>query len=139
MKPLLTENFEAEAAIAKYRICKYGTGGEQAAQAAASTDLMFGISDSLGAAAAGDRVDVHTAGIVDVEYGGAVSKGDPLTADAQGRAVAATRHTHTENTAAAYTQNATTAAAADVRIVGHARVDGVLGDIGKCQISPSHA
>ena len=119
MKPLLTENLTAGAAIAPYRICKAGAADLTAIQAAASTAGMFGVSDSLGAAAANDRVDIYTAGVVDVEYGGAVTRDDLLTADADGKAVAAAP-----------------AAGVNARIIGIARVSGVLGDIGLVQLAP---
>ena len=115
MKPILTENFTAGAAIAPYRIVKSGAADGDAIQAAAAADAMFGVSDDLGADAAGDRVDVHTAGTVEVEYGGAVTRGAQLTADADAKAVTG---------------------AAGNRVVGVARVSGVAGDIGLVQLSP---
>ena len=119
MKPLLTENFTAGAAIAPYRICKAGAADLKAIQAAASTDGMFGVSDSLGADAAGDRVDIYTAGPVEVEYGDTIVRDDLLTADADGKAVAAAP-----------------AAGVNARIIGIARVSGVVGDIGLVQLAP---
>lgn len=136
--PTLTKNFVAEAAIAKRRIVKFGTADGKALQAAAASDAMYGVSAELDAAI-NERADVVVAGLAEVEYGGNVTRGDPLTADADGKAVVATRHTHTENTAGAYAQNATTAAASAVRIVGWAMVSGVVGDIGLAQIAPGHA
>jgi hypothetical protein len=108
MKPKLTENFTAGAAIAPYRICKPGAADGVALQAAAAADLSFGVSDSLGAASGG-RVDIHTMGVVEVEFGGVVARGAQVTADADGKAV--------------------TAAAGD-RTVGIARVTAAAGDIG---------
>ena len=132
----LVKVFVAGAAVAAHRIVQHdGAGG--AIQAAAATNALLGISD-LGADSGG-RLDVFMSDIADVEFGGNVSAGDPLTSDANGKAVAATRHTHTENTAGAYTQNATTSAATVVRIIGFAMVDGVDGDIGSVHIAPSLA
>lgn len=137
--PLLTKSLIAEGAAAPYRIIAHGTGDGKAKQATAATDALFGITGTLGAAD-GERVDVHVVGPVEVEYGGVVTRGDPLTSDANGKAIAVTRHTHTENTAAAYTQNATTGAGSDVRIIGFAAVSGALGDIGSVsQIAPGLA
>jgi hypothetical protein len=119
MKPLLTENFIAGAAVSPYRIVKHGAADGQVLQGAAVGDAIFGVSDSLGADAANDRIDVHTAGLADVEYGGAVTRGDELTTDANGKAVAAAPAVGVNN-----------------NIVGQARVSGVAGDIGKVQLSP---
>jgi hypothetical protein len=115
MKPILTENFTAGAVINPYRICKPGAADGAAIQAAAAADFSFGVSDSLGAAAIGDRVDIHTAGLVEVEYGAGVTRGAQLTSDADGKAVTA---------------------AAGNRTIGIARVSGVLGDICPVQLAP---
>ncbi len=119
MKPILTENFTAGAAIAPYRICKPGAADGAALQAAANTDAMDGVSDSLGAAAAGDRVDIHTMGVVEVEYGGTVTRGGQLTSDADGKAIAAAP-----------------GAGVNMRVIGLARVSGVAGDICLVRLAP---
>lgn len=118
MKPVLTEYFTAEAAISPYRICKSGATDGSALMAAASTAAMFGVSDSLGAAGAGDRVDIFTFGTVEVEYGGTIARDALLTSDANGKAVAATP-----------------GAGVNAYIIGIARVSGVAGDIGEVQLS----
>lgn len=115
MKPILTENFTAGAAIAPYRICKLGAADGEAIQAAAAADAMFGVTDELGADATGDRVDIFTVGTVEVEFGGAVTRGAQLTADADGKAITG---------------------AAGNRVIGVARVSGVAGDIGLVQLAP---
>ena len=137
-KPTLIENFVAEATVSPYRIVKAGSTDDKVLQAAANTDALFGVSNNLGGDL-GKRCDIITSGVADVEYGGAVTRGDFLTADANGEAISVTRHTHTENTAAAYTQNATTQAGSGVRVIGVARVSGVAGDIGSVQIAPAFA
>lgn len=114
MKPKLTENFTAGAAIAAFRICKPGAADGLAVQAAAVGDFAFGVSDSLGAAI-NERVDIHTMGVVDVQYGGAVTRGALLTSDANGKAVTAV---------------------ATNRTIGVARVSGVLDDIGSVLLAP---
>jgi hypothetical protein len=119
MKPGLTENFTAGAVIAPFRICKAGAADNLAIQATASTAGMFGVSDSLGASATSDRVDIHTSGVVDVEYGGTITRDDFLTSDADGKAV-----------------SAAPAAGTNARVIGIARVSGVVGDIGLVQIVP---
>ena len=81
------------------------------AQAAASTDLVIGVNEAL-PVAAGERVDVIRAGIADVEFGGNVTRGQPVTADADGKAVVAAP-----------------AAGVNAHIVGFAEVSAVAGDI----------
>jgi len=116
MNPLLTKNYVAEAAISPFRIVKLGAADGQVLQAAAATDALLGVTDL--AAAVNERVDVHTHGLVDVEYGGTIARGDALTADASGRAI-----------------TAAPAAGVNNRIIGFAEVAGVVGDIGKVDIA----
>lgn len=112
--------YTSEGVVTPRRIVKAGAAAGGVLQASAATDKLMGVADSLGADAAGKRCEVYKEGVVDVDYGGAVAVGDPLTADAQGRAVAAAP-----------------AAGSNVRIVGFAEVAGVLGDIGEVFLSPS--
>lgn len=112
-------NFTAGAAVAPYRIVKFGASDKVAIQAAAATDLLMGVSDQLGAGS-GDPLDVVRSGLAEVEYGGNVERGQPLTADADGKAVAASPGT-----------------GATVQIIGHAEVSGVDGDIGSVDIQRS--
>lgn len=114
---VLLKNYSAEGAIAAFRIAKHGTADGQVLQAAAATDLLIGVNGSV-APALGERVDLVKIGIADVEYGGVVTRGAPLTSDASGRAVVAAP-----------------AAGSNVRIVGYAEVAGVLGDIGSVHIA----
>ena len=73
---------------------------------------VVGVVDS--AASAGEPVDVVIYGVKEVTADGAISAGDPVTAASTAGRVAtnshlvAGGHTHTENTDASYTQNATT-------------------------------
>ena len=106
----------AGAAILPFRLVKHGTGDATAVTATAATDAAFGVSDSLGASAAGDPCDIVRGGIATVVYGGTVTRGAPLTADSQGRAVVAT--------------------VAGSRIVGFAEMSGVSGDEGAVAIAP---
>lgn len=119
MKPTLTETFIAEAAVAPRRIVAYGAADGQVIQAASTTATMFGCADSLGAAIGG-RIDVHTDGVVEVEFGGTITRGGMVTADSVGRAVAAAP-----------------GAGVNARIIGIARVSGVIGDIGLVQLVPN--
>jgi len=88
--PTLIKNFRAAAAIAALRIVKFDAADDDVVQAAAATDAMFGVCvQPDGAAAVGDRVDVVVQGIAEVEFGGNVTRGALVTADAAGKAVAA--------------------------------------------------
>lgn len=118
--PGLTTNHTADAAIAAYRIVKFGAADGNVAQAAAATDLSIGVTDRIAAAAAGDRIDVHRSGIVEVQYGGNVTRGQKLTSDANGKAIAAAPAQGVNN-----------------QIIGVAEVSGVDGDIGSMQIAQS--
>lgn len=109
--PTLTKNYTAEGAIAAHRIVKFGAADGSVTQAAASTDLVIGVNEAL-PVVAGERVDVIRAGIADVEFGGNVTRGQPVTADADGKAVAAAP-----------------AAGVNAHIVGFAEVSAVAGDI----------
>jgi hypothetical protein len=133
---VLAKNYVAEGAIASNTIIKFGANDGGVLQAAAATDAIFGISTDI-PAATGERCDVIKLGDADVLYGGTVTRGDELTSDASGRAITATRHTHTENTAAAYVQNAISGTAVLTRIIGIANVSGVIGDIGSVAIAPA--
>jgi hypothetical protein len=115
--PMKTKVFTAEGAIAARRIVKIGAADGGALQAAGSTIPFLGIADSLGAAS-GARCDVHTHGYADVVYGGVVAYGDPLTSDANGKAV-----------------KAAFVAGQIVHIIGFAMVAGVADDIGSLLIT----
>lgn len=115
---VVTRNYLAEAIVPPHRIVKPGAADGSVIAAAAATDALMGISDMF-QTEANERIDVAKSGTVDVEYGGTVARGNPLTADAVGRAIAAAP-----------------AAGANVRIIGFAEVSGVAGDIGECFVSP---
>lgn len=115
----LIRNFNAGAPVAPYRIVKFGASDQEAIQAAAATDNSIGLSDQLGAAKAGDPLDVIRSGLGEVEFGGNVTRGDWLTADADGKAV-----------------TASPATGATVQVIGRAEVSGVDGDIGSVHIAP---
>lgn len=116
--PTQTKNFTAGGAITKRRIVKFGAADFTVIQAAAATDAMFGVAAELDAAS-GARVDVHTAGLAEVEYGGNVTRGQLLTSDANGKAVAAAPAEGVNNA-----------------VIGRAMLSGVSGDIGSVQIAP---
>lgn len=117
MRPLLTNPYIATTAVAGNRIVKHGAADGAAVQATANNEAFLGISDKQGADAGG-VLDVHELGEADVTYGGNVARGDPLTSDAQGRAV-----------------TAAPAAGTNVSIIGWARIAGVLGDVAPITIN----
>jgi hypothetical protein len=105
-------NYIAGTALAKYRIVCFGASDGTVVQAAAATDMIIGVTEGF-AYAVGERPDIVRSGLAEVEYGAAVTRGQPLTSDALGRAVPAAP-----------------AAGVNNRLIGYAEVSGVLGDIG---------
>jgi hypothetical protein len=120
--PGLTKNYTSDAAIPARRIVKYGSADGHVNLAAVSTDYLMGVSD-LGCTAAGDRVDIILGGIAYVEYGGTVTRGQPLTSDLSGKAIEAL--SLIGGGGAPY-----------VYFIGFAEVSGVSGDIGAVRICP---
>lgn len=114
----LSKTLIAGAAVAAFRIVKFGTSDTAVVQAAAATDLSIGVSDLGGAS--GEPIDVIVTDIARVEYGGNVTRGQLLTADADGKAVAAAP-----------------AATASARVIGVAMLSGASGDIGSVLIDRS--
>lgn len=112
------KGFLAGGSISAKRIVKFGSADNAVVQAAAATDSLIGVSDL--AAASGAQVDVVMNGIAIVEYGGNVTRGALLTADANGKAVAAAPSAGSNN-----------------RVVGVAMVSGVSGDLGAVHLSPT--
>lgn len=107
----ITKNFIAETAVTKHRICKFGSSDTAVVQAAAVGDSLIGVSTEIDAAA-GQPCDVRVTGVALVEAGGNITRGGPITSDANGKAVAAAP-----------------AAGANNRIIGHAHASAVAGDI----------
>jgi len=85
----LTKNLKATGAIAERRFVKFGSNDGEVVQAAAATDSIIGVCVQPGGAASGDRCDVQLGGIAEVEFGGSVTRGGPVTSDGSGKAVAA--------------------------------------------------
>lgn len=98
----------AEAAVEQYRIIKPGTAAMSCVKASAATDKLIGTSDELDHVA-GEIVDGAVGPVPKVRLGGTVAAGDPLTSDANAKAIATTT-----------TGN---------RIIGFAEVGGVLDDV----------
>ena len=81
-------NLSITGELAPFRIVAHdGSGGYK--QAAAATEALVGTADELGKQPNGGA-DVAMSDQPEVEAGAAVAAGDPLTSDAQGRAVKAT-------------------------------------------------
>ena len=107
-------NYLAATLIGAFLIAKHSANDGEVAQASAATDALMGVTDGV-APAAGERVDIVKSGLADVTYGGNVAKGDPLTSNADGKAIKAT--------------------VAGSRLIGYAEVAGVSGDIGLVHIA----
>jgi len=120
----------AEATIAFGKLVMKGTASDQVLVATAATDKVLGIAkpdavieDTNDAEQynAADVVQVETLIPGQVYYAyanGAITQDDYIEASTGGDVATATGHTHTENTAGAYTQNATTAASVHNRVLG---------------------
>ena len=84
----LYKTLRVDGSIAPYRIVALDEI-RLANQATAPEDVLIGTADELGRQANG-TVDVAMSDIPEVESGAPIDLGDPLTTDAQGRAVKAT-------------------------------------------------
>lgn len=118
MNPLLIKSYRVASAIAAHLIVAAAAGNE-VTQATANADLLIGVAGSMGASATGDMVDVVKVGREEVLAGGTVSFGDPLTSDADGKAI-----------------KAVPVASTIVRIIGFAEVDAEAGDIFPFHVAP---
>ena len=114
----LVKTYIAGAAIPKRRIVKFGVSDGRVipGAGAAVTEFLIGVTTEVDVLT-GEPVDVIRSGLADVEYGGVVVRGSPLTSDATGRAVAAAPAVGVNN-----------------RIIGYAEVSAVAGDVGAAQI-----
>mgnify|MGYP000122456487 CR=1 FL=1 len=113
--PKLHKSYVAEAVIAVYTIVKFGATDGSVVTAAAATDKLIGTAGNV-APTTGERVDVARSGIDQVVLGGTVARGDALTSNASGAAIATTT--------------------AGNRIIGFAEVSGVSGDVIDYVIAP---
>lgn len=115
---LLNKNYTAGGAINPYRIVKPGSNDGEVVQAAAATDSLMGVCESVGPAS-GERCDIVKVGIAELEFAGVVTRGGPVTSDADGKGVAASP-----------------AAGSNVRIIGFAEVTTAPGDIAPVLVAP---
>ncbi len=88
MTPNFIKSHEAAADIERYRFVAFSGTGKLVTTAAAATDPIIGSSDTFGAEA-GQMADIIQGGWGSIEAGGTFAAGDPLTADADGKAVKA--------------------------------------------------
>lgn len=115
----LTKPYTAGADVTKRRILKIGAADGAVIMASASTDKLIGVSTDIDSSS-GDRCDTFMAGnIVDVDFGGTIARGGPVTSDASGKAIAAAP-----------------SAGVNAYCIGFAEVSGVIGDVGTVIIQP---
>lgn len=116
----LEKSVKCTAALATaYLIAKFGADDDTLSQATASTEELVGIFQHT-TTAAGDEVRVMLDGISRMVLGGTVTRGNYLTSDANGKAVATTP-----------------AAGVNAYVIGQALASGVAGDIIPVQIEKS--
>lgn len=115
----LIKSLEATTAIPARRFVKFGAADGTGVPAVDGAAYIRGVSPAIDTDV-GERCSVQMTGnVAEIVYGGNVARGDPLTSDAQGRAV-----------------TAAPAAGANAFIGGYAEVSGVLGDIGTIDVLP---
>jgi hypothetical protein len=116
---VITKSFLATAvAIAPYLIAKHSAANGTIEVASANTDLLIGAVDSLGVEAS-TLADFDFAGVREVRAGGVIAAGDPLTSDANGKAIKALPANSTQ-----------------VRIIGFALAAAAADDIIPYSIAP---
>lgn len=114
-----TKTLVAAVAIAHRRFVKFTANDGEVTVATAPTDIIAGVTDYPGGAEAGGRVDVILFGPADVDVGGTIAPGAPITAGPGGKAVAATP-----------------AAGVNNNTGGRLLTNGANGDIAKAFINP---
>lgn len=107
----LIKNYIAGGAISQRRIVKFGADDKTVLAAAAATDLLMGVSTDIDTVL-GEPTDVQVTGIALVKAGGVITRGNEVTSDATGQAVAAAP-----------------GAGANNRIIGVAFASAVAGDL----------
>lgn len=86
MNPGLTKSYLTTAAVARRRIVVF-SADNKVAQAAAATADLIGISDMSANVASGAAADIRRTGIAELDLAGAITRGKPVTADADGKGV----------------------------------------------------
>lgn len=85
----LIVGYSTEGEVKGCHVVCHGEAVGSVKQATAATDKLLGVSTRVTTNAT-EHTDVVRSGLALVTYGDTVKRGDPLTADAQGRAVKAT-------------------------------------------------
>jgi len=114
-KPGKYHSYLCEGVIPPYRLANFGVADNSSKQAVDAASPLIGVTQIVGGED-GLQVDICRDGLPEVQYGGVVTKGDRLTSDADGKAIA-------------------TVTAGDW-VIGIAEVSGVEDDIGMVFISP---
>ncbi|WP_350316359.1 DUF2190 family protein [Pectobacterium aroidearum] len=112
--PGLITGHNAESAVTRRRLIVRGTADGAISQATGGTALIIGVSTAVDGEA-GETVDVIRSGLAPVTYGADVIADQPLTSDADGRAIPATAGTF---------------------VIGYAEYDGAEDDVGSVWIAP---
>lgn len=108
----LEKSVKCTAALATaYLIAKFGADDDTLSQATASTEELVGVFQHT-TSATGDEVRVMLDGITRVALGGTVTRGNYITSDANGKAIAAAP-----------------GAGVNAYIIGKSLASGVAGDI----------
>jgi hypothetical protein len=119
MQPGIRRNYRAQGAIGRYRFATFGTADGTVKQAADDSATIIGVAHDIDLVD-GERGDIVRDDFPGIEYGGAVTRGDYLTADSEGRAIPITPP----------------AAGETVHYGGIAEVSGVVGDICPVWLEP---
>lgn len=112
MRPGNRYNYTAQGAIPRYRFVTPGTADRTVKVAVGATAPLTGVCHDINLVD-GERGDIVRDAMPEIEYGGTVTRGDLLTSDAEGRAIAVVDP----------------AVGATVYYGAIAEVSGVLGDI----------
>jgi hypothetical protein len=141
--PILDITFKAGADLSAYRYApvKLGANANEVLLAGAGDEVIGILQNEPGN---GEAAAVRIAGTSLVKAAGAITKGAAVVANgaiADGKVTTAgAGHTHTENTAAAYVQNATTSspnAASVVQIIGRLlQATAADGDLVEMYLNP---
>lgn len=86
----LVRNYNAAAAIKPRRIVTFATLEGEVEQATSASAVPAGVSGIAGADKEGERIDIHLAGVRDVEAAASFAAGTIVASDADGRLVSAT-------------------------------------------------
>lgn len=116
--PTLIKTYVAGAAVRARRFAVFGASDTEMIEATGAGGLIIGVFEKVDAAQ-GDRLDVVHSGITELVLGGPVTRGGPLTSDANGAGIAAAP-----------------AAGANARVGAFALASGVAGDIIPAFVQP---